>query len=85
MHCNEDEVRLSESSPAQDEREPEVRRSTRNKAEPDRLAYKSLGNPLTLVMHSILHSLDHVFTEALDFTNVFESTPSRCVEPVIHI
>ncbi|KAF4109349.1 hypothetical protein G5714_010422 [Onychostoma macrolepis] len=33
---------------------PEFRLSTRHREQPDRLNYKSLGNPLALVMHSLL-------------------------------
>ena len=49
-------------------KDSEVRRSTRQRAEPDRLQYNALGNPFALVMHAILTSLDQVFTQALDFT-----------------
>jgi len=44
----------------------EVRRSVRHRVEPDRLTYQTLGNPLTLVMHSLLNGLDQAFTKALD-------------------
>lgn len=71
----EDESGTSEVNVVQEEREPGVRRSTRDRTEPDRLSYKSLGNPLTLVMHSILNSLDQAFTQALDFTKELEFTP----------
>lgn len=44
----------------------EVRRSERSRSEPNRLMYKTLGNPISLVMHSILSSLDMVVTQVLD-------------------
>ncbi|CAI5689657.1 unnamed protein product [Oreochromis niloticus] len=65
-----------EAEVAKDEKPPEtreIRRSTRNRTEPSRLTYNTLGNPLTLVMHSLLNSLDQVFSHALD------SNPSPCV------
>lgn len=49
---------------------PELRRSTRHREQPDRLNYKSLGNPLALVMHSLLEGLGQAFTQALE-TDVF--------------
>lgn len=45
---------------------PELRRSTRHREQPDRLNYKSLGNPLALVMHSLLEGLNQAFTRALE-------------------
>ncbi|XP_024658169.2 retrovirus-related Pol polyprotein from transposon opus [Maylandia zebra] len=65
-----------EAEVAKDEKPPEtreIRRSTRNRTEPSRLTYNTLGNPLTLVMHSLLNSLDQVFSHALG------SNPSPCV------
>ena len=64
------ELSVSEDNPVQKEiGSSEVRRTTRQRAEPDRLTYKSLGNPLAFVMHSILNSLDQVVMQALDFTS----------------
>lgn len=72
-----DELRVSEDdseSITQEEMKgSEVRRSTRQRAEPEILTYKSLGNPLAFVMHSILNSLDKVVTQALDFTSTPET------------
>lgn len=53
----------------------EVRRSTRHRLGPDRLTYQTLGNPLTLVMQSLLKGLDQAFTKALDLNPVIKSTP----------
>ena len=64
-----DELRVNEDTPVQEEVGGSgVRRSTRQRTEPDRLTYKTLGNPLALVMHSILNSLDQVVMQAFDFT-----------------
>lgn len=81
----EEEIELTDTSSVQDGTEPEARWPTRTRKEPDRLAYRSLGNPLTLVMRSILHSLDQVFTEALDLPSVPSSSPSPYMSPVTDI
>lgn len=80
-----EEMGLTDISSVQDEKEPEARWPTRTRREPDRLSYKCLGNPLTLVMRSILHSLDQVFTEALDLTLVLSPSPCPYTNPVIDI
>lgn len=80
-----EEIGLTDTSSPQDEREPETRRPTRTRREPDRLSYKYLGNPLTLVLRSILHSLDQVFTDALDLPNVRSSLPSPYTSPFIDV
>lgn len=43
------------------------RKSSRQRAAPRRLTYPSLGNPLVLVMQSLLSGLDKAFSQALDF------------------
>ncbi|XP_030286832.1 uncharacterized protein LOC115589810 [Sparus aurata] len=80
-----EEIGLTDTSSVQDETEPEARWPTRARREPDRLAYKSLGNPLTLVMRSILHSLDQVFTEALDLPKVPSPSPSPYTSRVFDV
>lgn len=76
-----EEIGLTDISSVQDEKEPEARWPTRA----DRLSYKCLGNPLTLVMRSILESRDQVFTEALDLPLVLSPSPSPYTSPVIDI
>lgn len=44
----------------------EVRRSTRERTHPKRLTYPSLGNPLVVVMQSLLGGLDNALQIALD-------------------
>ena len=72
---SEQESRLDDVQEGEDPGDTEVRRSARHRAEPDRLAYRTLGNPLTLVMQSLFKGLDHAFTKALDLTPVI--TPIR--------
>ncbi|XP_030602796.1 uncharacterized protein LOC115792414 [Archocentrus centrarchus] len=43
----------------------ELRKSTRERTLPKRLTYPSLGNPLVVVMQSLLSGLDQALTEAL--------------------
>lgn len=59
----------------QEQEHTEVRRSTRHRVEPDRLTYQMLGNPLTLVMQSLLKGLDQAFTKALDLNPTIKSIP----------
>lgn len=74
----EDKVEKNESTPIQEE--PEPRRSTRIREQPDRLTYKSLGNPLVLVIQSLFSGLNKAFTQALErgeFPEVRTLTPDR--------
>lgn len=74
------ELSISEENPAREEiGGSEVRRSTRQRTEPERLTYKTLGNPLAFVMHSILNSLDQAVMQALDFT------PAPEVGQMLHV
>lgn len=71
------ELKGSRVDNVQSQEESEVRWSARNRVEPDRLTYQTLGNPLTLVMHSLLKGLDQAFTKALDLNPVLTFTPSE--------
>ncbi len=62
----EDNVERNEHAPVHEVPEPEIRRSTRIREQPDRLTYKSLGSPLVLVMQSLLSGLNKAFTQALE-------------------
>lgn len=74
------ELSVSEGNAVQEETgSPEVRRSARQRTEPDRLTYKTLGNPLAFVMHSILNSLDQVVIQAFDLT------PTPVVGQISHV
>ena len=57
---------MESRSQSVERQDTELRRSTRHREPPDRLTYKSLGNPLILVMHSILDGLEKAFTKALE-------------------
>ncbi|KAL7872249.1 hypothetical protein SRHO_G00072320 [Serrasalmus rhombeus] len=75
---NQLEARAAEQS----EGDFEPRRSTRYRTAPDRLAYQSLGNPLVLIMQSVLGGLDRAFSQALDFDlgpHISTSVPSEVV------
>lgn len=67
-HDEQSEQHEPEDSSVNDvqQQDTEVRRSVRQRVEPDRLTYQTLGNFLTLVMHSLLNGLDQTFTKALD-------------------
>lgn len=78
----EENVERNGNTPVQEIPEPESRRSTRIREPPDRLTYTSLGNPLVLVMQSLLSGLNKAFTQALqsdDFPEVRLLTPDRSV------
>lgn len=78
----EENVERNGNTPVQEIPEPESRRSTRIREPPDRLTYTSLGNPLVLVMQSLLSGLNKAFTQALqsdDFPEVRILTPDRSV------
>lgn len=59
-----EENESNENTPVQEV--PELRRSTRIREQPDRLTYTSLGNPLVLVMQSLLSDLSKAFSQALE-------------------
>lgn len=62
----------------------ELRRSLRQRNQPKRLTYPSLGNPLVVVMQSLFDGLDKAFTTALssDFIPAISQLQTNPVETV---
>uniref|UniRef100_A0AAY4C9X6 Gypsy retrotransposon integrase-like protein 1 n=1 Tax=Denticeps clupeoides TaxID=299321 RepID=A0AAY4C9X6_9TELE len=56
----------SESVDIAPETQVPIRRSVRDKTAPKRLTYPTLGNPLVMVMHSILAGLDQALSQTFD-------------------
>lgn len=78
----EENVEKNGNTPVEEIPEQEFRRSTRVREPPDRLTYTSLGNPLVLVMQSLLSGLNKAFTQALEpdnFPEVRILTPDRSI------
>lgn len=78
----EENVEKNGNTPVEEVSEQEFRRSTRVREPPDRLTYTSLGNPLVLVMQSLLSGLNKAFTQALEpdnFPEVRILTPDRSI------
>ncbi|XP_062853490.1 uncharacterized protein LOC134316891 [Trichomycterus rosablanca] len=70
-----EDSRVNDVQEREDMEDTGMRRSVRQRVEPNRLTYQTLGNPLTLVMQSLFRGLDQAFTKALDLTPVITSTP----------
>ena len=53
--------------------EASVRRSTRQRMQPDRLAYSRYGNPLISVVQSLFHGLSTALINSLEYTDTFSN------------
>lgn len=57
---------------------PEPRRSERERSKPSRLNYTELGNPLMLVMHSLLDGIEKAFAESLAYPVTNNNLQGHC-------